>query len=250
MPQITIDGTQVSIEDDSHVLEAIRSIGIEIPALCYHPALSPAGACKLCVVEVTMPGKSPRVMPSCVLRPKEGMDIKTESERVQKARIRAFRRLARHAPESERIHKLAEKFNVPLGPVPDDCIRCKLCIRACREIVGAAALTMDDLDNVVPEEGDNCIGCGTCVNLCPTGAIRMEDKEGERTIYIRDEVIGRSPLVRCEACGRMFATQKFLSRVEEKTEDHPHVKEHHQYCPTCAKLLSDRIKSSKKIKRM
>ncbi len=250
MPEITINGKTVEVDEDTNVLEAIRSLGIEVPALCYHPALSPAGACKLCVVEVTMPDKKPRVMTSCVLKPKQGMDIKTETARVHKARTRAFRKLARYAPESEKIYRLAEKFNVDLGPIPDNCIRCRLCIRACREIVGAAALKMDELDNVVPEEGDNCIGCGTCVNLCPTGAIRMQDKDGVRTIYIRDEVIGRSNLVKCEACGRMFATQKFLSRVEEKTEDHPHVKEHHQYCPTCAKLLSDRVKSSKKIKRL
>ncbi len=250
MPQITIDGTPVSIEDDSCVLEAIRGIGIEVPALCYHPALTPAGACKLCVVEVTMPDKPPRVMPSCILKLKPGMDIKTGTERVHKARTRAFRRLARYAPESETIRRLAEKFNVDIGQVPDNCIRCRLCVRACREIVGAGALAMDDMDNVVAAAGDNCIGCGTCVNLCPTGAIRMQDRDGIRTIYIRDEVIGKSPLVRCEACGQLFATQKFLSRVEEKTGDHPHVKEHHQYCPTCAKLLSDRVKSSSKIKRM
>ena len=250
MPQVTINGTAVEIPEDTNILEAARSLGIEVPALCYHPALSPAGACKLCVVEVIMPGKKPRVMPSCVLKPRDGMDIQTETERVQKSRTRAFRKLARYAPETEKIFQLAEKFNVQIGKVPDDCIRCQLCIRACTEIVGVGALTMDDLDNVVPVPGDNCIGCGTCVNLCPTGAIRMADKDGLRTIYIRDEVIGRSPLVKCEACGRLFATQKFLNRVEERTEDHPHVKEPHQYCPTCAKLLSDRIKSSRHIKRL
>lgn len=250
MPKIKINGTPVEISEGSYVLEAIQSLGIEIPTLCSHPALTPAGACKLCVVEVTMPGKKPRIMPSCVLKPKEGMDIHTDTERVHKARTRAFRKLVRYAPEAEKIYHLAEAFNVHLGPVPDDCIRCQLCIRACREIVGVGALTMDDLDNVVPVDGENCIGCGTCVNLCPTGAIRMEDKDGMRTIYIRDEVIGRSALVKCEACGRLFATQKFLNRVEERTGEHPHVKESHQYCPTCAKLLSDRVKSSRKIKRL
>lgn len=250
MPQITINQTPVELPEDSFVLEAIRSLGIEVPTLCYHPALTPAGACKMCVVEVSRPGKQPRVMPSCVLKPKEGMEIQTDTEAVQKARTRSLRKIARCAPESETIRRMAEKFDISLGPVPDDCIRCRLCIRACREIVGAAALKMDDMENVVAEPGDNCIGCGTCVNLCPTGAIRMQDAEGMRTIYIRDAVIGKSPLVRCEACGRMFATQKFLSRVEEKTGDHPHVKEHHQYCPTCAKLLSDRVKSTRPIKRL
>jgi predicted molibdopterin-dependent oxidoreductase YjgC len=250
MPKLTVNGQSVDSAEASNILEVCRSMGIELPALCYHPALTPAGACKLCVVEAAMPGKKPRLLPSCVLQPKEGMTVETGTERVRKARIRALRRLVRHAPEAERLHRLAEKFNIPVGPVPDDCIRCQLCIRACREIVGAAALTMDDMDNVVPEPGDNCIGCGTCVNLCPTGAIRMRDQDGIRTLYIRDTVIGKSPLVRCEACGRLFATQKFLSKVEEKTGDHPHVKEHHQYCPTCAKLLSDRVKSSKQMKRM
>ncbi|MBS3759385.1 MAG: (2Fe-2S)-binding protein [Desulfobacterales bacterium] len=250
MPQITINGTPVEAPEDSYVLEAIESLGIEVPTLCHHPALTPVGVCKVCVVEVALPGKKPRVRPSCILKPKEGMDIQTHSERVQKARTRAFRKLLRYAPESEKIYHLAEKFNVHLGPVPDDCIRCQICIRACSEIVGVGALAMDDLDNVVPVAGDKCIGCGTCANLCPTGAIRMEDKDGLRTIYIRDEIIGRHALVKCEACGRLFATQKFLDRVAERTGEHPHVKESHRYCPTCAKLLSDRVKSSKKIKRM
>src|SRR6056297_777252 len=134
MPNITINGTPVEAPADTNILEVIRSIDLEVPALCYHPALSPAGACKLCVVEVTMPEKKPRLMSSCILKPKEGMDVQTETERVQKSRTRAFRKLARYAPESKKIHQLAEKFNVDLGEVPDACIRCHLCIRACNEI--------------------------------------------------------------------------------------------------------------------
>ncbi|MFW5937158.1 MAG: 2Fe-2S ferredoxin, partial [Desulfosalsimonas sp.] len=60
----------------------------------------------------------------------------------------------------------------------------------------------------------------------------------------------QNPLLQCENCGRYFATPKFLSRIEERTEDHPHVKEHHRYCPTCAKLLSDRIKSASRMKKI
>ena len=88
-----------------------------------------------------------------------------------------------------------------------------------------------------------CIGCGTCVNICPTDAIRMEDKDNVRTIFIRDDVIGRHPLERCEGCGALFATQRFLNHIHDRVTPHPDLKEHHRYCPTCSKLFSDRIKS-------
>jgi ferredoxin len=88
-----------------------------------------------------------------------------------------------------------------------------------------------------------CIGCGTCANICPTRVIKVEDRENVRTISIRDEVIGRHPLERCEGCGRLFATPKFLAHIHRRTVAHTDVKTHHKYCPTCAKLFSDRIKS-------
>jgi ferredoxin len=115
----------------------------------------------------------------------------------------------------------------------------------CKEIVGPGALKMvkrDGKNFVVPIEGI-CIGCGTCANLCKTGAIRVEDKDNVRTITIRDEVVGRHPLERCEGCGKLFATPKYLNYIEKRTAPHPDVKEHHKYCPTCAKMFSDRIKS-------
>ncbi len=245
MIRLTIDDKEYAVEEGTSVLEAARTHGIPIPTLCYHPALRPSGSCKLCAVELT--GKSGRqtTMLSCILRAKDGMAIKTESELVTAARTKAFKNLLQMAPECHRIRELARRYGIDLGPPPDDCIRCRLCIRVCQEIVGAHALKMAKIDGknfVVPIEG-NCIGCGTCANICPTGAIRLSDQDQVRTISIRDEVIGKHPLERCEGCGRMFATPKFLEHVEKRAEPHPHTKEHHRYCPTCAKLLSDRIRS-------
>ena len=68
----------------------------------------------------------------------------------------------------------------------------------------------EGINYVIPSEEGPCIGCGTCTSICPTGAIIFEDKGNVRTILIRDEVIGRHPLERCEMCGRNFATAKFL----------------------------------------
>ena len=137
-------------------------------------------------------------------------------------------------------------YGVDPGPPPDGCIRCRLCIRVCKEIVGPGALKMEKREGqnfVVPIEG-LCIGCGTCANICPTKVIQVDDRDNVRTILIRDEVVGRHPLERCEGCGRLYATPKFLDHVHDRTAaHHADVKAPHHYCPTCAKLFSDRIKS-------
>jgi ferredoxin len=100
----------------------------------------------------------------------------------------------------------------------------------------------DGKNYVVPIEG-LCIGCGTCANICPTQIIHLEDLDNVRTLSIRNEIIGKHPLTRCEGCGKLFATPKFLDHIHQRTHLHPDVKAHHQYCPTCAKLFSDRVQS-------
>jgi len=184
-------------------------------------------------------------MLACVLKVKDGMDIKTQSEAVRRARTRAFRNLLQMAPQAQSIIDLAKSYDIDPGPPADGCIRCRLCVRVCNEIVGPGALRMekrDGLNYVVPIEG-LCIGCGTCANICPTKVISVKDHENVRTISIRDEVIGRHPLERCEGCGKQYATPKFLNHIQQRTSSHTEVKDRHNYCPTCAKLFSDRVKS-------
>jgi ferredoxin len=179
------------------------------------------------------------------------MTIKTRGKAVDRARTWAFKSLLQMAPQSKAIIELARSYDIDPGPPPDGCVRCRLCIRICKEIVGPGALKMekrDGMNYVTPIEG-LCIGCATCANICPTDVIRVDDHESVRTISIRDEVIGQHPLERCEGCGKLYATPKFLNHIHKRTSTHPDVKVHHNYCPTCAKLFSDRVKSFNRLPR-
>jgi len=249
---VTIDDHTYDAQAGQTVLEVLKAQGVRIPTLCYHPALKPSGSCKLCAVEVA--GRSTGrqlTMLACILKVRPGLVVHTRGELVETARRKAFEDLLKMAPQSSAIRELARSFQIDLGPVPDGCIRCRLCVRVCKEIVGAGALKMvkrNGVNYVVPIEGA-CIGCGTCVNICRTEAIRLEDKDNVRTISIRDEVIGIHPLERCEGCGRMFTTHRFLTKLQERIAAHPHVKEPHRYCQNCAKMLSDRVRTFQRGKQ-
>ena len=249
---LTIDERPYEAEEGLSVLEVLRENGIRVSTLCYHKALRPIGACKLCAVEVASKVGKPRAMLSCILKATEGLTVTTDSELVKQAREKAMHRLLALAPQAKTLLRIAEEFGIPTGPIPDGCVRCRLCIRVCKEVVGPGALKMEKRDGtsyVTPTEG-LCIGCGTCANICPTGTIHLVDEEGIRTITIRDETIGIHPLIRCESCGRYFASQKFLAHVTDATSPHVDLKEHHRYCPTCSKLFSDRTRSSSRFKRL
>jgi bidirectional [NiFe] hydrogenase diaphorase subunit len=243
MITIYINDRAVTVEAETTALQAARSKGVHIPTLCHHPALKPSGSCKVCAVAVEKVSGGRAIMLSCILRVKEGMRLWTEGPDILQARTKALLKLITMAPMSERVRHLAGKEGITLPPAPDGCIRCRLCVRVCKEIIGQEALHMEKIDGrlMVLPDPSRCIGCGTCANICPTQAISVQENDGMRTVSIRGGVFGRHPLLRCQGCGKYYATEKQIHMMEERTAPHPQVKEHHQYCANCAKLFSDRL---------
>jgi len=225
MISLTIDDHRVEAIEGSSILEVAREHGIEIPTLCYHEALEPYGSCRLCVVEVETP-RGARLVASCVYPAEEGAVVKTDSEMVQKSRRMTAELLLAAAPHAKAIQGLAAAMGVsePRVSLSDnDCILCGLCVRACKEIVGAMAISLVNRGfskEVSPpfETGSNaCVGCTTCVFICPTGAIKLKDVLGNRSVHRWESDFD---VRACKLCGDHFlAAEVSIDSEKALTEE-------------------------------
>ncbi|TKJ31463.1 MAG: hypothetical protein CEE40_01365 [Chloroflexi bacterium B3_Chlor] len=220
MTTLTIDGRQVEALRGSTVLEAARENHIEIPTLCYHEALEPYAGCRLCVVELVTP-KGSQLVASCVYAAEDGLVVKTNSGIVQESRRMTVELLLAAAPKAKVIQDLAaemgiEEPRVSLGD--SDCILCGLCVRACKEIVGANAISLVNrgfAKEVKPpfEIGSNaCTGCTTCVLVCPTGAIKLEDVLDSRSVHRWESDFEARE---CKICGDHYLAPEFAPDLKE-----------------------------------
>jgi len=233
MATLIIDGQELQAEEGQTVLEVAREAGIEIPTLCYHPFLEPHGACRLCTVEVIRHGRS-RLETACTYPAWDGLEIKTRSPAVVQARKVILELFLSRCPNVPIIQELAREYGVTEPPFPTDdpdekCILCGLCVRVCHELVKADVLNFSQRGierRVGPpflEKTRQCIGCGACTIICPTGAIESVLKQAAiykekplgpaSAIYVPSlQAIPNVPVIDTDACIRF--------RQNDRTEGH------------------------------
>ncbi len=198
MIDITVDNQAVRAEEGVMLLDTLRSMGIYIPALCDHPSLSPAGACRLCIVEVSSEkwqGAS-KLVTSCLYPVEQGLIVKTRSSKVVKTRRALFELYLAEFPDSKIIRDMARLEGVEQSPFTlnkkgDNCILCGLCTTVCQDYGPGALATLErGITKHIGSGPDNqavlCTGCRTCASICPTSAIPIEQNNGILTIWGRN----------------------------------------------------------------
>ncbi len=234
---LTIDGIPVEINGEKNLLALIQKVGIKMPTFCYHSELSTYGACRMCMVE----DQWGTLHAACSTPPRAGMEIRTNTERLRRYRkVILELLLANHCRDCTscenngkcKLQDIARRFNIEgvrfpnAAPRPEldtsspcitidhhKCILCGDCVRTCNEIQRVGAIDFMHRGSKmrvgtafnIPIAESNCVGCGQCSAVCPTGAIvvksnvrevwkMLDDKDTLVTIQIAPAVrvaIGR-----------------------------------------------------------
>jgi formate hydrogenlyase subunit 6/NADH:ubiquinone oxidoreductase subunit I len=224
---IQIDGRECRCEKGEYLAAVARRNGIFIPTLCgSREALAGSGCCRVCVVEVVERGRV-KVVASCIYPVASPIEVFTASERIVRERGIILGLLARLAPDSALIAQMAKSLQAPEMPrlkaqdKGGSCILCGLCVNACSSL-GAGAIAAagrgvaKEVTTAFGEPAAACVGCASCAQVCPTGAIALSDDGHRRTIW------GKSfELVRCEVCGEPLDTPEALALAAQKAGREP-----------------------------
>lgn len=219
MKHMIIDGVNCEFESARNVLEVAQANGIDIPNLCYCENLSIYGGCRMCVVENERGG----IDAACTLLPKDGMVIKTNTVKLRRHRKMILEMLlSSHRVECTtcemsgrcKLQEYANRYGVsqvrfanhycqePIDESspsivrdPSKCILCTKCIRMCSEVQNISAIDLCHRGNKsfvscgfeLSLSETNCVGCGQCAAVCPTGALTIKNEVGRLWDMIYDE---------------------------------------------------------------
>jgi len=182
MVKITINGRHVEAKEKFRVLDACRANNYIIETLCAQESVSPYGNCRMCVVEITTKDGKNRVTPSCISKVEEGLDVKTNSDKVIAERKLSIQKLMARAPKSEVIKELAKKVRRRQhAAAAGKTIRIACCARyapasarkwsaSTPSVKLTAAPTPAHC--LIPSISRACIACGSCAEICPTAPSR------------------------------------------------------------------------------
>jgi len=177
---LQIDGREVEAEEGMTILDAARSVGINIPTLCHHEALEPYGACRICIVEVDAGGRK-GLGAACVRPVDQNMVVNTRNEQIDSIRKILVEQFLAHAPDSEVLLRLAEEYGADKDRFEKQssfCILCGLCVRYCTEVKKKNAIGFFDRGSTreikfFPKvAAKECKSCKECFPLCPTSYLQ------------------------------------------------------------------------------
>jgi bidirectional [NiFe] hydrogenase diaphorase subunit len=190
MIRLRLNGLDISVEEGSTLLEAARMYGVPVPTLCHMDGLSPYGACRLCVVEVSTGGRS-ELVSACTYPAQEALVVRTASERVVRARRLVLELLLASCPRSKTIQDLAAEHGIRqqrFRQEDEDCILCGLCVRMCAEQMGGHAIGFQGrgehraIGTPYDLPSPECKLCGGCIYVCPTCSLRCTYTDPDRAI--------------------------------------------------------------------
>ena len=223
MVTLTIDGVKVQAEEGTTLLEVAKFYGIDIPTLCYNDELTAYGACRLCTVEVD-DGRRTRFVASCLYPVKDGIRVKTHSEKVIKGRKMILELLIAKCPNSKTLQDLASQMGlekIRFKMENEDCILCGLCVRMCAEQMGSGAIGFvgrgqkREVATPFRMVSEICRNCGACMYICPAVGVQCRGikSPGElcnSCLIITPQCIEKYGQVMCtqESCGACIKKEK------------------------------------------
>ncbi len=200
MVELTIDGRKLEVEEGTTVLKAAGDLEIDIPTLCYSDYLEPYAGCRLCTVKVG-DGDDAYLTTSCNLVATDGMNVVTGDDDVRRSRKMVLELLLAKCPTVEILQELGAEYGADasrFAPPPppegeeveeDRCILCGLCTRICGQRVKANAIAVNGrghdsfVSGPYEQPSPDCIACGSCVSICPTGAAKVYDRYNRLVIH-------------------------------------------------------------------